>query len=149
MKKSVQKEIELEVLVRSRKFKKSFGDIYKELRSRYGLKQVEVEVLLYLGLMPEVSSTELARALSLQKGHVSMAMAGLCEKGYLRSEHSAKDKRFVRFIATEEGLKVRKEIEKIQKKLKEQLLDGFSDDELRELDVLGQKILRNMENLKL
>jgi len=141
----MKKEIELDVLLRGRKFKKMIEQIYRNLRVQYDLKQVEVEVLLYLGLMPDISSTELARELALQKGHVSVAMFALCEKGYLRSEQSRKDRRMVHFHITEKGEKVRREIEQIKHKVNEQILKDFTEEEVATLESLTRKLLNNVE----
>jgi len=141
----MKKEIELDVLLRGRKFKKMIEQIYRNLRVQYDLKQVEVEVLLYLGLMPDISSTELASELALQKGHVSVAMFALCEKGYLRSEQSRKDRRMVHFHITEKGEKVRREIEQIKHKVNEQILKDFTEEEVATLESLTRKLLNNVE----
>ena len=145
----MEKEIELDILLRGRKFKKMLEGIYKDLRKRYQLKQVEVEVLLYVGLMPELSATELANKLSLQKGHVSVAMFGLCEKGYLQSEQSRQDRRYVIYRITEEGCRVRQEIENKKNRINEMVLKGFTKDEILTLELLSKKLLNNVEEINM
>ena len=140
-------DIELDMLLRGRKFKRMIENVYKDIREKYSLKQVEVEVLLYLGQMPDLSSTDLAKELSLQKGHISVAMFSLCKKGFLQSEQSQEDRRYVHFRITDEGQKVKEEIERIKDSINHKILEGFSEEDICILRTLCCKILKNVEKL--
>ena len=49
----MNRDIELDVLLRGRKFKRLVDDLYRDFRDRYGLKQAEVDVLVFLCEFPE------------------------------------------------------------------------------------------------
>lgn len=143
----MDKNSEFRLLLRGREFKKMADELYSEFRDRYGLKQVEVDVLVYLGAYPDKSSTEIAKELYLHKGHVSLATDGLCRKGYLLAEHDRNDRRYVRYEITAEGEKVYREIAGVRDRIDSRIFNGFSEAEKRTVMELGRRILDNIASL--
>ena len=116
----MNRDIELDVLLRGRKFKRLVDDLYRDFRDRYGLKQAEVDVLVFLCEFPDRTPTEIAWELCMNKGHVSIATDGLCKKAYLLSERDAKDRRIVHFTVTEKGRTVNREILQVKDQVNEE-----------------------------
>ena len=138
---------EVAILLRGRKVKKVFDNIYREIRKRYGLKQVEVDVLVYQAAFPEKPASQIAKDLFIPKGHVSLATDGLCKKGFMISERDVHDRRFMRLSLTDLGRKVVKDIEKIRVQVEDVLLNGISESELDSFEKVTTKLLSNADEI--
>jgi DNA-binding MarR family transcriptional regulator len=138
---------EVAILLRGRKVKKVFDNIYREIRKRYGLKQVEVDVLVYQAAFPEKPASQIAKDLFIPKGHVSLATDGLCKKGFMISERDVHDRRFMRLSLTDPGRKVVKDIEKIRMQVEDVLLKGISESELDSFEKVTTKLLSNADEI--
>lgn len=138
---------EVAILLRGRKVKKVLDNIYREIRKRYGLKQVEVDVLVYQAAFPEKPASQIAKDLFIPKGHVSLATDGLCKKGFMISERDVHDRRFMRLSLTDPGRKVVKDIEKIRVQVEDVLLKGISESELDSFEKVTTKLLSNADEI--
>lgn len=143
----MNRDIVLDVLLRGRKFKRLVDDLYRDFRDRYGLKQAEVDVLVFLCEFPDRTPTEIAWELCMNKGHVSIATDGLCKKAYLLSERDAKDRRIVHFTVTEKGRTVNREILQIKDQVNACLFGGLTDHELDTLCAITAKLIAKIDEL--
>jgi len=143
----MDKKVELDILLRGRKFKRLVDDIYRDFRTRYGLKQAEADVLVFLCQFPDRTPTEIARELCLNKGHVSVATDGLCKKAYLLASRDGKDRRIVHYTVTNEGMAVNREILKIKDEVNEYLFGGLSEKELNTLCAITEKLIGKFDEL--
>ena len=73
----------LDIVLRGRKLKRISDIAFGELRRKYGLKQLEVEILIYLSRNPEASASTFIKEMGLNKGQVSVAMDNLSSGGFL------------------------------------------------------------------
>ena len=137
----------IDVLLRGRKIKKLTDSIYNGLRKEYGLKQVEIDVLLYKYLLPDKVASDIAKELCIPKGHVSLAMDGLMDKKYIRSKRDEEDRRFVRFTITKKGMKVAEELNKIKNFVNDRLLEGMTEEDIDAFDRISTKLLANVDEL--
>ena len=138
---------EVAILLRGRKVKKVFDNIYREIRKRYGLKQVEVDVLVYQAAFPEKPASQIAKDLFIPKGHISLATDGLCKKGFMIAERDDHDRRFIRLSLTDQGKEIVKDIEKIRVKVEEILLKDISDSEREAFEAVAAKLLSNADEI--
>lgn len=143
----MNRDLELDVLLRGRKFKRLVDDLYRDFRDRYGLKQAEVDVLMFLCEFPDRTPTEIARELCMNKGHVSIATDGLCKKEYLLSERDAKDRRIVHFTVTDKGRAVNREILQIKDQVNERIFGDLSKKELNALCAITAKLIAKIDAL--
>lgn len=143
----MNRDLELDVLLRGRKFKRLVDDLYRDFRDRYGLKQAEVDVLMFLCEFQDRTPTEIASELSMNKGHVSIATDGLCKKEYLLSERDDKDRRIVHFTVTEKGKTVDREILQIKDQVNECLFGDLSEQELNTLCAVTAKLIAKIDAL--
>ena len=139
--------MDIEILLQGRRCKKMIDRIYKELRSVYDLKQVDVDVLLYMVTSPGRPSSGIAQDLGLNKAHVSMAMDHLIRSGYLSCEKDPADRRFLRYEITPSGQTVSGEILARKDQLNELLFRDFSEQDMRDMERLCRKLLDNLEKI--
>ena len=143
----MNRDLELDVLLRGRKFKRLVDDLYRDFRDRYGLKQAEVDVLMFLCEFPDRTPTEIAGELCMNKGHVSIATDGLCKKAYLLSERDTKDRRIVHFTVTDKGGAVNREILQIKDQVNECIFGDLSKKELDMLCEITAKLIAKIDAL--
>ena len=64
---------------------REYAQYRKKVMMRYHLSAAEVDILLFLANNSQFDlATDIVRVRKMQKSHVSLAVNGLCEKGYLR-----------------------------------------------------------------
>lgn len=93
------------------------------------------------------SLTEIHRDFGCSMATLSCIVKRLKEKGYVRTECCAGDDRCKRLFATEKGLRVQGDLEGAIRGAEERIYSCFSADELRTLDRLQQKLLKNLLSL--
>ncbi len=138
---------EIDLLLRGRKMKKMIDDMYRDLRNKYGLKQIEVDVLMYKAKYPDKVSSEIANDMFIPKGHVSLAMSGLTEKGYLEGTRDPHDRRVVRFSITRKGNEIVKIMREIKNDFNNRLLEGLTEKEINEFVTLCGRLLDNADKI--
>ncbi len=143
----MQIDEQLNVILRGRKFKRMLEHLYGKLRTAYGLRQIEIEIMFYLSRKPEDSVSEISRNLFLNKGYVSQAMNNLCEKDCLDSRIDPKDRRYAVYRITARGQDLLLEAERIRTAVNEQLLRGISEEDLRALERVSAIISGNIEHI--
>lgn len=138
---------EFEVFLKGRRLKNMHHRIFESLRKEYDLKQVEIEVLVYLFAHPEGTAKQIARDLQLHKGHVSLATERLCEKGMIRCVKDPEDRRRVNHTVTERGEAVFHEVCRKRESLDQRLFGGFSEAEREQFSQLTRRIMDNIDSM--
>ena len=138
------RENQIEMLLRGRKFKKMIDNLCEELREKYGLKQIELEILLFFSESPSSSASDIYRDLSLNKGQVSKALDSLCRKGYIQPKQDPDDRRYIKYEMDESCDVVIKEIREISESMTRKLFDGIEKDEL---DMIKQTTIKLCNNI--
>ena len=81
------------MLLRGRQFKRLTEHRFSSLRKKYGLKQIELEIIAFMSKNSGVvTSTDIRSMMMLNKGQISQAMDTLCQRGYLRSGSDQDDR---------------------------------------------------------
>ena len=79
---------------------REYAQYRKKVMMRYHLSAAEVDILLFLANNSQFDlATDIVRVRKMQKSHVSLAVNGLCEKGYLRKEGDTADRKKSAFEA--------------------------------------------------
>lgn len=138
----------MDVMLRGRKFRKLVEYTFSDIRTKYDLRQIEIEVLLYLFNHPGSNSSEVYRSLSINKGHVSQAIFNLCNKGFLTSEQDKNDRRYVTFSITDLGRSLIKESTEVREATMRRLFDGISEEDLEAFRRINAKISENIDNFQ-
>ena len=140
----VKSDEEFEMILKGRRVKAIRNRLFRDKREAYDMKQVEIEVLLYLFSRSGVSAKKIAEDLQLQKGHVTLAKERLLEKGYIRCVKDADDRRFDKLMMTEAGKQVCDDVLAVKDEFNRKLFRGFTDEECETLKRLLEKMMRNI-----
>lgn len=114
----------------SQELEKEYHTYRKVIMEEYELSAMEVDVLLFLANNAECdTATDIVRIQRRSKSHVSLAVRGLMQKGYLSGITDTSDRKKIR-------LKIMSEAEKIvhfgreqQKKFVDSIFNGFTEQE--------------------
>lgn len=134
-------------ILNGRKFKKIQEVCFNELRERYGLKQIEVEILLFLNLYPDAHASQIYKSLDLNKGYVSQALDRLCKNNLLCVRPDPEDGRAVCYDFLRKGTAVIKDCRKKKEDLDRSLLAGLSAEELKVMSNVAEKIEQNIRQI--
>lgn len=138
---------QIDGLLRGRKFKKIVKTSFESLREKYGIRQIDVEILMYFDKEPAAAASDVHRVLDLNKGQISTSLYDLCNKGFLISCPNQDDRRFVQYKMTEKGKEFLCESKEIREKLFRKLFDGVTPEEMDTLRNIVGKMGRNIETM--
>ncbi len=139
----------LDIILRGRKIKRISDLAFGELRRKYGLKQLEVEILIYLSRNPESSASTFIKEMGLNKGQVSVAMDNLSFGGFITLKRDNTDHRYCHASITEKTLPVLEEAEKIKVLYEKMIFSGISPEDAFSFWKVSEKMLANLEKIDL
>lgn len=138
----------IEGLLRGSQFKKLRECEMAEIRMRYDLKRIEIEILYYLSRAGENNtSADISQRLKANKGHISQAVDNLCKRKYLMAIQDTSDRRYMHYRVTEASKEIVDEITRKWNGLTEELFVGITREEMNELKRIAEKIGKNMERI--
>lgn len=108
---------------------------------RFGLSIPEWRVIAVLGRFPGLSAVEVAERTLMDKVAVSRAVSKLLKSGRIDRQFADADRRRSILNLTEAGRAVHDEIAPMALKFEEDLLHGLTEDEIRTLNVLTERLL--------
>lgn len=114
-----------------------------------GITTIQAHLLFYILDHGEegTSLTTIHRTFGYSMATLSGMLKRLKEKGYLRVEHCADDDRRKLLFGTEKSHRDREKLERAVRLSERQLYGCFSEEELRTLDGMQQKLLRHLSAL--
>ena len=139
----------LDIVLRGRKLKRISDIAFGELRRKYGLKQLEVEILIYLSRNPEASASTFIKQMGLNKGQVSVAMDNLSSGGFITLKRDNKDHRYSHASVTEKALPVLEEAEKLKVMYEIMIFSGISPEDAFSFWNVSKKMMANLEKIDL
>ena len=139
----------LDIVLRGRKLKRISDIAFGELRRKYGLKQLEVEILIYLSRNPEASASTFIKEMGLNKGQVSVAMDNLSSGGFITLKRDNKDHRYSHASVTEKALPVLEEAEKLKVMYEIMIFSGISPEDAFSFWNVSKKMMANLEKIDL
>ncbi len=110
-----------------------------------GLAGCQTPYLTALYRQPGISQEEMARELNVNKSSVARQLATLEEKGYVRREPSATDKRILLVYPTDKALELKTRLFSCYRDWNACLTAGFSDEEKEMLSSLMVRIAERAE----
>jgi DNA-binding MarR family transcriptional regulator len=144
----VAMDIQLETILRGSEFKQVIGVMYEEIRKKYDLKKIEVQVLYALHKGENCDTpTVIAKQFKLNRTHVSQAIDRLCKNKIVISKQDEKDRRCTHYFLTEEAKKIADEAAQIHAVLEEKVLKGISEAELQLFKEVSEKIVNNIHEI--
>lgn len=108
---------------------------------RFGLSIPEWRVIAVLGRFPGLSAVEVAERTMMDKVAVSRAVSKLIKSGRIDREFADADRRRSILNLSEEGRLVHDEIAPLALKFESDLLQGLTDDEIRALNALMERLM--------
>ena len=124
---------------------REYAQYRKKLMMRYHLSAAEVDILLFLANNSQFDlATDIVRVRKMQKSHVSLAVNGLCEKGYLRKEGDMADRKKVHLKLEPAAAECVCYGQKCQKEFGESLFCGISEEDKKEFLRLCELIRKNV-----
>ena len=108
---------------------------------RFKVSIPEWRVIAILGRFPGLSAVEVAERTMLDKVAVSRAVTKLIKKGRIDREFADADKRRSILNLSEDGTKLHDEIAELALGFERDLLEGFSPDELTQLNSLMERLM--------
>ncbi len=108
---------------------------------RFSVSIPEWRVIAVLGRFPGLSAVEVAERTLMDKVAVSRAVTKLIKNGRIDREFADSDKRRSILNLSEDGKKLHDEIAKVALQFEQDLLQGFSEDELNNLNSVMERLL--------
>ena len=136
----------------------SIWDMQQPLRSLYtacveplclscGITRTELDILLFLANNPKYdTAAEISEIRRLAKSHVSISLRSLEENGYITRESEKADKRLIHLRLTEKASRVVQEGRQRQAAFAELIMDGFQEEERRQLHSFLVRMRQNIEH---
>ena len=135
-------------VLRGRKLKKILRTQYSDLRKKYDITQLDIELLQYFSENPGAAASDVIRDLDLNKGNVSTALFKLFRNGLVDGEPNDHDRRIIEYRLREKGKKIIRETDGIQEKLLEQVFRGVTEQEKDIMKQIADKVCRNLMELE-
>ena len=121
---------------------------FAPLAQDYGLSMREINVLLFLSNNPGYDTArDITEYRGISKSPVSQAVEFLVELSYLTRTPDPDDRRLLHLALTEEGLALARECKAVQARCGQDLLDGMTEDQVRQLQELWDMVMANGERL--
>ena len=133
-------------------FAKQFGKYcdhrFAPIARRYGLSMREINVVLFLANNPGYDTArDITEYRGISKSQVSQAVELLVELSYLTRTPDPDDRRLLHLALTEEGLALARECKAVQARCGQELLEGMTEDQVRQLQELWDMVRANGERL--
>lgn len=123
---------------------KLYESLFKDICERYGLTQIELNILSFLINNPARDTAgDIVQLRMLPKGHVSQGVEALMQKGLLQRRQDTSDRRRQHLSLTERSAPVVREIERCSAQFESLLFTGFSIQERAEYAALNGRIAQN------
>lgn len=129
---------------------KEFSVLHRHNRSymnhhmeKHGLGAGQYTFLFFLCEHSGLSQDELSKALEIDKGATARAVAKLESNGYVIRRVDEKDKRINRVFVTDKGWEMHEYLKKYSNQFKEIMLEGFSEEEVNQLEFYIKRIINN------
>jgi DNA-binding MarR family transcriptional regulator len=139
---------QLEIALKGGDFKRLVDTQFDEIKKKYGLKKVEIEVLFFLSKCgKENTPTDITKRLNLNRGHVSQAIDILLKRQFITAVADEQDRRCTHYTITGDAVFLIDEIASVKKKMDKQILKGITEEELAVYKRVSDKMMKNIREL--
>lgn len=140
----------VEVILRGGQFKQLTEQELTELRKKYDLKRIELEVIYFLSICgDEDTVVSIHDYLNANRGHISQTVFRLCQRGYVTAQQDQKDRRYTHYRLTEEGMNIAAQIKLVWNRIIGEMFEGISDEDIETFKKVSLKVSQNIkEKLK-
>jgi DNA-binding MarR family transcriptional regulator len=139
---------QMEIVLKGGDFKRLLDTQLDEIKKKYDLKKVEIEVLFFLSRCgSENTPTDITKRLNLNRGHVSQAIDVLLRRKLIAAVADEKDRRCMHYTITPNAVPVIDEIANVKKRMDEQILKGITAEELETYKKISEKMMKNIREV--
>jgi DNA-binding MarR family transcriptional regulator len=139
---------QLEIALKGGDFKRLVDTQFNEIKKKYDLKKVEIEVLFFLSKCGnENTPTDITRRLNLNRGHVSQAIDLLLKRQLIAAVADVQDRRCMHYTITTNAVAIIDEIANVKKRMDEQILKDISEKELELYKKISDKMIKNIREM--
>jgi DNA-binding MarR family transcriptional regulator len=139
---------QLEIALKGGDFKRLIDMQFDEIKKKYDLKKVEIEVLFFLSKCGnENTPTDITKRLNLNRGHVSQAIDSLLKRKFIASVADVQDRRCMHYTITTDAVEIINEIANVKKDMDAQILKGITEQELELYKKISEKMIKNIREL--
>jgi DNA-binding MarR family transcriptional regulator len=139
---------QMEIVLKGGDFKRLLDTQLDEIKKKYDLKKVEIEVLFFLSRCgSENTPTDITKRLNLNRGHVSQAIDVLLRRKLIAAVADEKDRRCMHYTITTNAVPVIDEIANVKKRMDEQILKGITAEELETYKKISEKMMKNIREV--
>lgn len=135
---------QIDACIYGRKIKKIFDNCLKEIRKKYDIKMIDVEILLYYSENRGKTASDLYRELGLNKGQVSISIDSLCKRSMLVEYVNPSDRRYLKYELSEKGKKVVSVISAETSKVYSAMIVGIDKEKQQTFIEVGEMLCNNI-----
>ena len=132
--------------IRSRGMVKLYSGLFGPLLERYGLTQLEVDILLFLANNPPFDTArDIVEKRHIAKSHVSAGVESLTRRGLLERYRQSGNRKTIHLRLTDQAAPIVQEGREVQQRYGKLLLDGFSAQEQEQLFRFLERVGENVD----
>lgn len=141
-------EKQIDNLLHGAQFKQLMEKRIMEIREKYGLRKVDVEVMYYLSRCGDRdTSKDIKCDTRITKGHISQSIDRLQKMGLLAFVPDENDRRCIHLKLTDQAGAVVFDIEEVWNDLNQIVFEGVTEEEKKVLASVACKIARNIDRV--
>lgn len=138
-------EEQLESLLRGGQVNSLIDQQAVNIREKYGLKRVDIEVLHYLARNPEKNTArDIRRSLRINKGYVSQIMDHLGKRGFIIASPDQHDRRYTHYLVSEKTKEIVDETNRMWDSVGRIVFNGVTEEEQKVFRTVISKIEKNI-----
>ncbi len=138
-------EDSVEQLLNGQYYKKYQERIYSEVTEKYHMTLLEIMVLLFLDTHEDNNTArDLVEVYHFTKSNVSKTIDNLLGRGFLQKQYDRQDRRYIHLIVRPEAAPVLELARKCRREISREIFRGISEDEIRVVRNVAQKIQENI-----
>ena len=131
---------ELELLITGRQFRRMCEKEYENIRKKYNLRRVELDILYFLDYSENArTAKDIARIRQVSKAHISSAVENLVKNQMIETREDQADRRRVLLELTEKGREVVEEVAVVRKCMYEVVYRGMTEQEKEVMAVVQEQ----------
>lgn len=138
---------QIDACIYARKIKRVFESRLKDLRDKYDLKMIDVEILMYFSENTGKTASDLHRELDLNKGQVSRAIDGLRKLNMLVEFENPEDRRYLRYELADTGKSVVSEVQSEICAIYGRMMEGIDKGMQQTFFEIGKMICENIDKI--
>lgn len=132
--------------LRSRGMEKLYARLFSPLLEQHGLTQLEADILLFLANNPPYDTArDIVEKRRLAKSHVSVGVDALVGRGLLKRTIQQGNRKTIHLRLTPAAAPIIEAGRAVQRRYGALLTSGFTEEELRRLEELLQRVADNVD----